>query len=82
MLPTLTVVGHRHETETGTVLGDVKEHVKRLVEIRKLKACIDETKTHKVTAKPFTGPVPKLNRITPAAKVEMFESRIADQARW
>ena len=34
-----------------TVLGDVKEHLTRLAELQKLKVCIDETKTNKVTAK-------------------------------
>ena len=40
------------------------------------------TPTHRVTAKPLTGPVPNWKRIKPATKVEIFESRIADQARW
>lgn len=35
----------------ATVLGDVKEHLTRLAETQKLKACIDETKTNKITAK-------------------------------
>jgi energy-coupling factor transporter ATP-binding protein EcfA2 len=35
----------------ATVLGDVKDHLTRLAEIQKLKVCIDETKTNKVTAK-------------------------------
>jgi hypothetical protein len=35
----------------ATVLGDVKEHLTRLAELQKLKVCIDETKTNKVTAK-------------------------------
>lgn len=35
----------------ATVLGDVKEHLTRLAELQKLKDCIVETKTHKVTAK-------------------------------
>ena len=35
----------------GTVVGDVKEHLTRLAELQKLKVCIDETKTNKVTAK-------------------------------
>lgn len=35
----------------ATVLGDVKENLTRLAELQKLKVCIDETKTNKVTAK-------------------------------
>jgi AAA domain len=35
----------------ATVLGDVKEHLARLAELQKLKVCIGETKTNKVTAK-------------------------------
>jgi hypothetical protein len=35
----------------ATVLGDVKEHLTRLAELQKLKDCIDDTKTNKVTAK-------------------------------
>lgn len=35
----------------GTVLGDVKEHLLRLVEIEKLTLCIEETRTTKITAK-------------------------------
>jgi hypothetical protein len=35
----------------ATVLGDVKEHLARLAELQKLRICIDETKTNKVTAK-------------------------------
>lgn len=35
----------------GSVLGDVTEHVSRLVKLEKLKACIDDTKTTKITAK-------------------------------
>ncbi len=35
----------------ATVVGDVKEHLTRLAELQKLKLCIDDTKTHKVTAK-------------------------------
>lgn len=35
----------------ATVLGDVKEQLTRLLELQKLKLCIDETKTNKVTAK-------------------------------
>ncbi len=35
----------------GTVLGDVKDHLTRLAELEQVKACIDEAKTNKVTAK-------------------------------
>ena len=35
----------------GAVVDDVKEHVTHLAEIKKLKACIDDTKTNKITAK-------------------------------
>jgi len=35
----------------GTVLGDVKVHLTQLAEIQKLNVCIDESKTHKITAK-------------------------------
>lgn len=35
----------------ATVLGDVKEQLSRLAEVQKLKECVDETKTNKITAK-------------------------------
>ena len=36
---------------------------------------------NRVTAKPRTGPLPKLNRITAAIRVVRFESRIVVKAR-
>ncbi|TWT61667.1 AAA family ATPase [Rubinisphaera italica] len=35
----------------ATVFGDVKEHVARLAEVKKLKNCVNQTRTNKITAK-------------------------------